>query len=91
MKITVILRLARNKFVRKVLAKRACEKHMLEGEELSARLYFVSTLRNRPSRYVPVKLSAWRILSMTFLPFIHTIYTLITHKSKIGYYLERKP
>ena len=31
------------------------------------------------------KLYAWRILSVTFLSFTHTIYTLIIHKSKRGY------
>ena len=55
---------------------------MLEAEELSARLHFMSTLRERPSQEVPVKLFALRILSVTFLPFTHIIYTLITHKSK---------
>ena len=91
MKISAVSRLACKKFTRTVPAKRACEKHMLEVEESSARLYFTSTLRDRPSCNVPVKLSAWRILSVTFLPFMHAIYTLITHKSKRGYYLERKP
>ena len=43
MKISAVLRLAREKFVRKVPAKRAHEKHMLEIEELSSRLYFAST------------------------------------------------
>ena len=64
---------------------------MLEVEESSARLYFVSTLRDRPSHNVPMKISAWRILSVTFLPFMLAIYTFITNKSKRGYYLERKP
>ena len=71
-----------------VPAKRTREKHMLEAEELSARLHFTSTLRDRPSRKVPTKLFAWRILSVTFLPFTHTIYTLITHKSVGGYWLK---
>ena len=61
---------------------------MLEAKKSSARLYFSSASRDSPSREVPVKLSAWRILSVTFLPFTHTIYTIITHKSKGGY-LER--
>ena len=91
MKISAVSRLAHKKFTKKVPAKRACEKHMLEVKESSARLYFTSTLQDRPSRNVPLKLSAWRILSVTFLPFMHAIYTLITHKSKRGYYLERKP
>ena len=80
MKITVILRLARNKFVRKVLAKRAREKHILEAEDLSVRLHFANTLQDRPSHEVPAKLSIWRIFIVTFLPFTHTIYTIITHK-----------
>ena len=91
MKISAILRLAHKKFTRKVPAKRACEKHTLEAKESSSKLYFASTLRNRSTRGVPTKLSAQRILSVTFLPFTHTIYTLIILKSKRGYYLERKP
>ena len=63
---------------------------MLEVEELSVRLYFASITLDRPSREVSMKLSAWRILSVTFLLFSHTIYTLITHKSKGGY-SEEKP
>ena len=69
--------------------KRPREKYILEAEESSARLHFGSTLQDRPSCKIPVKLSTWRILSVTFLPFTHTIYTLITHKSKRGY-SERK-
>ena len=85
MKIGAILRLARKKFVKKVPAKRAREKYMLEAEEPSARLHFVSTSQDRPSREVLAKLSAWRILNVTFLHFTHIIYTLITHKSKRSY------
>ena len=48
---------------------------MLEAEELSARLHFASTSLERPSCEVSTKLSAWRILSVIFLPFAHTIYT----------------
>ena len=62
---------------------------MLEAEESSARLHFASTSKDKPSRKVPMKHSAWKILSVTFLPFTHTIYTLITHKSKKDY-SERK-
>ena len=68
--------------------KRSREKYMLKAEESSVQLYFASTSQDRPSCKVPVKLSTWRILSVTFLPFTHTIYTLITHKSKRSY-LER--
>ena len=41
MKISVVSRLARKKFGRKVPLKRAREKHMLEVEESSIKLYFV--------------------------------------------------
>ena len=66
----------------KVFAKRPREKHMLEAEELSAKLYFARTSRDRPSHEVPTKLFTQRILSVIFLSFTHTIYTLITHKIK---------
>ena len=65
--------------------KRPLEKHMLDAEESSARLHFASTSWDRPSHEVPAKLFARRILSVTFSPFTHTIYSLITHKSKRGY------
>ena len=76
MKISVVSRLARKKFGRKVPLKKAREKHMLESEESSTKLYFVSTSWDRPSREVSMKLFAWMIFSVTFLPFTHTIYTL---------------
>ena len=50
MKISAVSQLARKKFARKVPAKRAREKHMIEAEELSVRLHFVSTSRDKPSR-----------------------------------------
>ena len=43
MKINAISRLAHMKFMRKVPAKRAREKYMLEAEESSARLHFAIT------------------------------------------------
>ena len=92
MKISAISRLACKSSRVKVSVKRPREKYILEAEESSARLHFGSTLQDRPSCKIPVKLSTWRILSVTFLPFTHTIYTLITHKSKGGYWdktLER--
>ena len=49
----------------------------------------MSTSRDRPSREVPSKLSAWKILSVTFLPFTHAIYTLITHKSNKRLFKEK--
>ena len=85
MKINAILQLACKKFARKVLAKRAREKHMLESEKSSARLHFANSSQDRPSHEVPAKHFACRILSLTFLLFTHTIYTFITHKSKRGY------
>ena len=62
---------------------------MLEAEESCQAVSFASVSREGPTREVPAKLSAWRIFSVTFLPFTYIIYTLITHKSKRDY-LERK-
>ena len=62
---------------------------MLEDEESCQAVNFTSVSRKGPTREVPAKHSAWRILSVTFLLFTHTIYALITHKNKIGY-SERK-
>ena len=58
---------------------------MLEAEESCQAVNFASVSRERPTREILAKLFAWGILSMTFLPFTHTIYTLITHKSMRGY------
>ena len=69
--------------------KRVCEKYMLEAEESCQVVNFTTVSLEGPTCEVLVKLSAWRILSVTSLPFTHTIYTLITHKSKWGY-SERK-
>ena len=55
---------------------------MLEAKESSVRLYIMSTSQDKPSHEVPAKLSAWKILSVIFLPFTNTIYTLITTKVK---------
>ena len=71
--------------------KRAHEKHMLEAKKSSARLHFVSASRDRLYREVPMKHSDWRILSVTFLPFTYTIYTLITHKTKRCHIQRGKP
>ena len=51
--------------MRRVTREKAREKHRLEAEESSARLHFASVSRDRPSREIPVKHSAWRILSVT--------------------------
>ena len=91
MKISAVSQLARKKFASKDSYKRPREKHMLEAEESSARLHFASTSRDRPCCKVPAKLSTQRILSVIFLPFTHIIYTIITHKSKVRLYSERKP
>ena len=69
--------------------KRAREKRMLEAEESCQAVSFISVSQEGPTREVPAKHSTWKILSVTFLPFTHIIYTFITHKSKRGY-LERK-
>ena len=73
----------------KVPAKRPRLKHMIRSWRVMPTCHFVSTSRNRPSCELPTKHSAWRILNVTFLPFTHTIYTLITHKSIRGH-SERK-
>ena len=70
---------------RSLLEKESCEKYMLEAEESCQAVNFASVSRERPTREILAKLFAWGILSMTFLPFTHTIYTLITHKSMRGY------
>ena len=62
---------------------------MLEAEESCQAINFATVLREWPTCEVPAKHSAWKILNVTFLPFTHTIYTLIIHKSKRGY-SERK-
>ena len=69
--------------------KRAHAKHMLEAEESCQTVNFANISQEGSTREIPAKLSAKRILSVTFLPFTHTIYTLITHKSMRGY-SERK-
>ena len=62
--------------------ERSHEKHMLEAKESSARLYFMSHFTTGLTREWPAKLSAWMILSVTLIPFTHTIYTLIIHKTE---------
>ena len=54
----------------------------MEAKESCQTIGFASVSREGPTRKVLTKLYALRILSVTFLPFTHTIYTLITHKSK---------
>ena len=85
MKISAILRLARKKFVSKGSHVKATWEAHAKSWRVKCQVHFASTFRDRPSREVPTKHSTWRILSVTFLPFTHTIYTLITRKSKIGY------
>ena len=43
--------------MRKVHARRALEKHMVEAEESSVKLHFTNTSRDMSSREVPAKLS----------------------------------
>ena len=73
------------------LAKRACEKHMLEAKESYRTVVFASVSWVRSSREIPVKLSAWKIFSVIFLPFTYTIYTLIIHKSMQEAIQREKP
>ena len=61
--------------------KKAREKHMLEAEESCQAVNFLNVSQVRPSHKILAKRFAQRILSVTFLPFTHTIYTLITYKS----------
>ena len=70
--------------------KRSHKKHMLEVEEWSAKLYFASYFATWLTRKWPAKLSVWMILSMTLIPFTHTICTLISHKI-IRRIFKRKP
>ena len=69
--------------------KRLREKHMLEVKKSSVKLHFVRNSWDGPSCEILVKLSAWKIFSVTFLPFTHTTYTFITHKRK-EWYIQRK-
>ena len=63
---------------------------MMEAKESSVKLHFTNTLRDRSSCELPAKLSTQRILTVTLLPFTHTIYIIITHKSREDY-SKRKP
>ena len=58
MKISAVSQLACKKFARKVIMKRAREKHMMEIKESSVMLHFVSTSRDKPSREAFAKHSA---------------------------------
>ena len=70
--------------------ERSHEKHMLEIEESSVRLYFMSHFATWLTREWPAKLSAWIILSVTLISFTHIIYSLINHKT-IRRLFRRKP
>ena len=72
---------------RSLPAKRAHEKHMLEVEESCQVVNFANVSQERPTR--EQNIFPRRFLSVTFLPFTHTIYTLITHKCIRGH-SERK-
>ena len=69
--------------------KRAHAKHMLEAEESCQTVNFANISQEGSTREIPAKLSAKRILSVTFLPFTHTIYTLITHKLSGGHFRKK--
>ena len=68
-----------------LLAIEPYEKHMLEVEESCQAVSFTSVSREGPTCEILAKLFSWRILSVTFIPFTHTIYTLITYKSMRSY------
>ena len=54
---------------------------MPEVEESCQAVNFTSVSRVRPSREILAKHFAWRFLSVTFLPFTHILYALITHRN----------
>ena len=68
-------------------AEESCQtvNFMTVSRESCQAINFAIVSRVGPTREAPMKLFAWSILGVTFLPFIHTIYTLITHKSMRGY------
>ena len=74
----------------KVLAKRVREKHILEVEESSIMLHFASASQDRPTCEVLTKHSTLRILSVTFLPFTHTIYIYPYYPQSKRDYSKRK-
>ena len=61
----------------------------LETEKSCQAVVFVSVSRVRPSRETIANILPGGFLCVTSLPFIHIIYTLITHKCKWGH-SERK-
>ena len=86
LRISAISRLVHEKLAGRVPAKRACEKHMLEVEESCQPGGFHESLAGRAfSRDTRETLCFKDFLSVTFLPFTHTIYTRITHKSMKGH------
>ena len=65
---------------------RACERHMLEAEESCQPGGFHECLASKAfSQDTRETLCLEDFLSVTFLPFTHTIYTRITHKSMKGH------
>ena len=88
-RISAVSRPAHKKFMRRVTREKGTWEAHAGSWRVKCQLHFASASWDRPSRDVPVKHSAWRILSVTFLPFTHTIYTPITYKSIRGY-SERK-
>ena len=91
-RISAISRLVREKLVRKVPVKKARESHMLEAEESCQSWGFRKCLAGKAfSRDTRETLYLEDFLSMTFLPFTHTIYTLITHESIRDHSERKKP
>ena len=54
---------------------------MPEVEESCQAVNFASVSRVRPSHKILAKHFAWRFFSVTFLPFTHIIYAIITHRN----------
>ena len=50
---------------------------------------FMSVSWVKPLLEIIAKHSAWKIFIVTFLPFTHTIYTLITHKLSGGHFRKK--
>ena len=74
--------LAHEKFVRRVPAKRTREKHMIGSWKVMPGCQFCECLVGKAFPWDTCKTLCLKdFLSVTFLPFTHTIYTLITHKS----------
>ena len=87
-----ISQLAREKFVRRVPAKRTREKHMIGSWRVMPGCQFCECLVGKAFPWDTCKTLCLKdFLSVTFLPFTHTIYTLITHKSIRRPFRDKNP